>query len=218
MATKISLCMVVRNAENTLPPIFDYLGDFVDEKVIFDQDSDDKTKEVCSDYGCYYFKVTRKNLADIDRQTCYNIATGDMVLALDDDEMPDKRMVTFLRDVKQKGPEYDVYWFRFKNKVDGVDIYSVLGDDWHPRFWTRSDSKPPAIVWPKMAHTYPTINSKKVLFSDRGFVVHKRSFDRILKVHNDRIKAIDVGNQRIEQEFIRRVNQLLVSRGRKSKI
>lgn len=212
---KISLCMVIRNGEKTLPPIFKKLSPIVDEIVVVDQDSDDKTREVCEKFNVYYHKATRKNLADIDRNTCYNIATGDVVLALDDDEMPDKKMLSFLRKVKEQGLEHDVYWFKFRNTVDGVDIHSILGDDWHPRVWKRDDSKMQLIDWPVRAHTFPKINTHDQFFSTQGKVDHVRSLKKIRRVTEERAKAMDGGNIQIEQNFLARVEQLVSLRKRK---
>ena len=209
---KVSLCMVVRNAEKTLPPIFEATKGFVDEIVIMDQDSDDGTKKVCEEWDAYYHWTTRKGLADIDRQTIYNIATGDLVLALDDDELPDKKAMTFLHGIKKNGPQYDVYWWRFKNLVDGIDIHSILKDDWHPRVWVRSDEKPPVIAWPNKAHTYPNIPTYHQMFTNKGFIVHSRSLDKIRNVTNDRGRVIDPQNQELEKRFLVSVEKLVASK------
>lgn len=201
--------MVVRNGEKTLPQIFNAVKSVVDEICIMDQDSDDLTKKVCEEWGAYYHWSTRKNLADIDRQTIYNIATGDIVLALDDDEFPDKKCIQFINRVKRGDRRHDVYWFRFKNLVDGVDIHPVLGDDWHPRLWVRSDDRPPVIVWPHQAHTFPQINTPKQLFCTKGFIEHRRTLAKIRKVTEDRGKAIDPQNRERERQFLIAVEQLV---------
>ena len=205
---KLSLCMVVRNAEKTIPKIFKATRKVVDEIVIMDQDSDDGTENVCNDWGAYYHQTTRKGLADIDRQSVYNIATGDMVLALDDDELPDKRLLSYIQGIKQSGPKYDVYWFKFKNLVDSIDIHSILGDDWHPRLWVRSDNAPPVITWPHTAHTFPTIPTPHQIFSTKGMIEHRRSLAKIRRVTEDRSRAIDPENQQREAQFLAQVEQL----------
>lgn len=214
---KISLCMVVRNAGETLDSIFEATKDVVDELCIFDQDSDDDTKEICEKWGAYYHWTTRKNLADIDRQKCYNIATGDAVFVLDDDEMPDVKLLTYLARLKKEETlPFDVYWIKFKNLVDGVDIHSILGDDWHPRLWVRGDDRPPAIIWPEKAHTYPTINTHHVLFCMRGVIEHRRSLKKIRRVTQERAVAIDGGNREREMQFLFAVERLVAAkRGRK---
>jgi glycosyltransferase involved in cell wall biosynthesis len=206
--------MVVRNEEKRLPELFDKMKELVDEIVVFDQDSDDKTPEICEKYGAYYHWTTKKGLADIDRQDCYNIATGDIVLALDADEVPDKRLMQYIAKVKEEGPNYDLYWFKFKNLVNGVDIKEILGDDWHPRMWVRSDNREPVILWPQIAHTFPQIRTQNVLFCERGFVVHSRTWKKVKDVHAERGKVIDPENQQLESSFQSAVEDLLKKKGK----
>jgi len=201
--------MVVRNGEKTLSKVFRSVKRIVDEIVIMDQDSDDGTEKVCREWNAYYHKTTRKGLADIDRQAVYNIATGDLVLALDDDEAPDKKLIAYINGVKHTKLKYDVHWFRFKNMVDGVDIHSILGDDWHPRLWVRNDSAKPVIVWPKIAHTFPQINTHKQIFCTKGQIIHTRSLAKIRKVTQDRGRAIDPENQQREAQFLQRTEQFV---------
>jgi len=209
---KISLCMVVRDEEKNLPGVFRWAKGVVDEIVIMDQGSTDGTPAICRDWGVYYHRTTRKDLADVDRQDCYNLATGDYCLALDADELPDVRLTRYLKSLKNKDLEalYHVYWFPFLNLVDGVDIKPILGDDWHPRFWRIGDNiLPPVIVWPATAHTFPQINTAKVLFCNRGKIVHKRTLARIKRVHEERMKVIDPSNQQLEQNFLETLERFL---------
>jgi glycosyltransferase involved in cell wall biosynthesis len=212
---KLSLCMVVHNEAKALPKIFSKLSSVVDEIVIMDQGSTDNTQSVCEKSGAYYHRTTKKGLADIDRQECYNLANGDVVLALDADEMPDSKMINWIKDVKAKGLDYDVVWFRFKNLVDGVDIKSLLGDDWHPRLWKRSDQKMPVIVWPQKAHTFPSINTSNQLFCLSGMVDHVRTMEKCRRVFRERGQVIDPNNVQIETQFMAQLEQLIASQKRK---
>lgn len=211
--TKISLCMVVRNEGKRLPKLFGICKEFVSQIVVFDQDSDDNTVDVCREHNAYIHKTTRKSLADSDRQDCYNIATGDMVLALDGDEYPDTKLRNLLKGIKEGKPEYDVYWFKFLNLVNGVDIKEVLGDDWHPRLWVRNDTRPPVVIWPDKAHTFPQINTQNVIFWERGKIVHDRLFKNIKATHENRVKVIDPQNQDVERNFINAVSSILDRKG-----
>lgn len=204
---QISLCMVVRNEEKQLPDLFKLVRPVVDEIVIFDQSSDDDTGRICKEAGAKVITTSRKNLADIDRQDCYSFATKDYVLALDADERPDKGMMKFLHQIRSGTGKHGIYWFAFRNLVDGVDIKEILGEDWHPRLWMRMD--PPIIEWPQQAHTFPKFNTDSHLFCTRGKVDHLRTLDKIKRVQTERGQVIDPQNQMVEQEFGKRVEELL---------
>ena len=122
------------------------------------------------------------------------MATGGMVLALDWDELPDERLAAFILSEKQN-PIYDVYWIPFKNYVRHggrkADISNILGRDWHPRLWRNDQSKPPVIVWPKVAHTFPNINTHSWIFLERGHILHDRQLEQIRKTSEERRKVID---------------------------
>lgn len=217
--TTISLCMVVRNSEKTLPKIFKKLNGVVDEICICDQSSDDNTEKVCDEFGVdLFYSVTRKNLADVDRQDLYNFASKDMILALDDDELPNERLIKFLKEVKRTEPSHDIYWFGFENLVDGVNIDDILTPmdvvlkDPHPRFWVNK--QPPVIVWPQVAHTFPEFNTNSHLFCTRGKVIHNRTLAKIRRVTEDRGKVIDPRNQQVEQNFLRAVEEKLRLKGK----
>ena len=204
---KISLCMVVRNEAKQLPQLLKHVRPVIDEMVIFDQSSDDDTGRICTEAGAKVVTVSRKGLADIDRQDCYSYATCDYILALDADERPDKAMMKYLHAIREGGGRHAIYWFEFRNLVDGVDIKEVLKFDWHPRLWLRTD--PAVIDWPTTAHTFPKFNSQDHLFCTRGKVDHIRTLAKIKRVAAERGPVIDPQNQQLEVNFGKAVEELL---------
>lgn len=207
----LSLCLVLRNALPQLQKILNHTEDIVDEVVVFDQSSDDGTEDFCRGLpNCIYVKTSRKNLADLDRYDCYMMATGNIVLALDWDELPDERLMKYIAEQK-KQPEYEVWWIPFRNFVKHKnrkhDISNILGRDWHPRMWLNDQSRPPVIVWPKVAHTFPNINTPRWIFLERGHIIHERTLEQIKKTSEDRRKVIDPANQQKELNFIEAVER-----------
>lgn len=203
---KISLCMVVRNEAKVLPRLFKHVRPVVDELVVFDQSSDDDTGRICKEFGAtldrsMVIRTTRKNLADIDRQDCYNISTGNYVLALDADERPDDGVMKLIAEIRKDGGRNHIYWFSFRNLVDGIDIKEVLKEDWHPRLWVREEGRPPVLEWPTKAHTFPTFNTENQIFSTRGKIDHIRTLDKIKFVASERRQVIDPQNQQLEANF-----------------
>jgi glycosyltransferase involved in cell wall biosynthesis len=85
-APTLSLCMIVKNEESSLPRCLDSVRDVVDELVILDTGSADTTPEIAEAYGAvlHYFVWTDDFAAA--RNECLRYATGDWVLVLDADE------------------------------------------------------------------------------------------------------------------------------------
>jgi len=194
--------MVIRNEEKLLPSLLNYVKPITDEFMIFDQNSTDRTPQILADVGARVVRRTAKGIADIDRQDCYTLATSDLILALDADEKPDKRLMEYLKALKEMATlPYDVWWFFFRNIIDGVDVSEKMPDDWHPRLWTRADNKPPVTIWPGEAHTYPQIQSHRQLFCTAGKIDHVRTLAKIQKVHDERGPVIDPKNRQLEANW-----------------
>lgn len=58
MKNQVSLCMIVKNEEEYLPKCLKSIKDIVDEIIVVDTGSTDKTVEIAKSYGAkiYYFK------------------------------------------------------------------------------------------------------------------------------------------------------------------
>lgn len=83
----ISLCMIVKNEEDTLGKCLESVGDIVDEIIIVDTGSTDKTKEIAS-----YFTSNIYNFEWIDdfsaaRNYSFSKATKDYIFWLDADDV-----------------------------------------------------------------------------------------------------------------------------------
>jgi len=193
--------MVVHNEEKQLPSLLKFLKPIMDELMVFDQGSTDKTPRILADFNARVVRRTRKSLADFDRQDCYTLATGDLVLALDPDERPDKRLMKYIASLKEVDSPYEVWWIQFRNIVDGIDIEEVMPSDWHPRLWRRWDNRQPCIVWPGEAHTFPQINTQRQLFFSGGRINHIRTLEKIKAVHADRGPVVSPQNQQFETGF-----------------
>ncbi len=83
----LSLCMIVKNEENTLPDCLNSIRNIVDEIIIVDTGSTDRTKDIAKIYGAkiYDFKWTN----DFSEARNYSLskANCDWILILDADEI-----------------------------------------------------------------------------------------------------------------------------------
>ena len=83
----ISLCIIVRNEENTIGCCLDSVKGIPDEIVIVDTGSTDRTKEIVEKYADRIFDFTWIDDFAAARNLAFSQATMDYILWLDADDM-----------------------------------------------------------------------------------------------------------------------------------
>ena len=119
MAT-ISLCMIVKNEEKTLSRCLESVKDIVDEIIIVDTGSTDKTKEIALDYTNKVYDFKWCNDFSKARNKSFEYATKDFILWLDaDDIISQDNVLKFLK-LKET----------LNENIDSVNmIYSLSRDE-----------------------------------------------------------------------------------------
>ncbi len=95
----LSLCMIVKNEEIFLPQCLDSVKDYVDELIIVDTGSTDKTVEIAERYNAKVFHHPWENSFSKARNYSIKYATCDWILILDADEEIEKEDARKLREV-----------------------------------------------------------------------------------------------------------------------
>lgn len=85
-APKISLCMIVKNEEACLARCLDSVKDCVDEMIIVDTGSTDKTVAIAEHYGAKIYHHPWENDFSKHRNQSLSYATGDWIFQMDADE------------------------------------------------------------------------------------------------------------------------------------
>ncbi len=83
----LSLCMIVKNEEATLPRTLASAKDVVDEMVVLDTGSGDRTCEIAREFGARVYHFEWRDDFAAARNECLKYATGDWILVLDADEV-----------------------------------------------------------------------------------------------------------------------------------
>jgi cellulose synthase/poly-beta-1,6-N-acetylglucosamine synthase-like glycosyltransferase len=86
----VSLTMIVRNGEAGLGACLDSVGDLVDEMVVVDTGSTDRTKEIALEHGARVVDFTWEDSFAAARNESLRHATGKWILWLDADERLDE--------------------------------------------------------------------------------------------------------------------------------
>lgn len=87
MSALLSLCMIVRNEESLLPACLESLKGFVDEIVLVDTGSTDRTAEIAMEYGARVYHHPWENDFSRHRNQSISYATGEWILIMDADEV-----------------------------------------------------------------------------------------------------------------------------------
>lgn len=115
----VSLCMIVKNEQSTLERCLSSVADLVDEIVIVDTGSTDRTKELAAGFGARLFDFEWVHDFSRARNYAFSQAAQDYILWLDADDvlLPDDR--ERLRSLISAMPAH----------VDAVSMHYVLGKD-----------------------------------------------------------------------------------------
>jgi glycosyltransferase involved in cell wall biosynthesis len=87
MPARVSLCLIAKNEETNLPACLPSVAGLVDEMIVVDTGSTDRTKEVAAQLGARVFDFTWVDSFAAARNESLRHATGDWILWLDGDEL-----------------------------------------------------------------------------------------------------------------------------------
>lgn len=121
----ISLCMIVRDEEDNLPRCLDSVKDLLDEIIIVDTGSKDKTVEIAKSYGAkvYYFEWCDDFSAA--RNEALKYATKEWIFVMDADEYIDEENKSKIKNLLQS-PAYDAYCINTKNWISQhIPVWTV---------------------------------------------------------------------------------------------
>jgi glycosyltransferase involved in cell wall biosynthesis len=132
---KLSLSMIVKNEERFLPGCLESVKDLVDEMVIVDTGSTDRTKEIARNFGAKIFDFEWQDDFSLARNESLRRTKGDWVLYLDADERIDKSYHDKIRKLISVG-KADAFLLNLKSKIgtkDGAQYHLVS----YPRLFRK---------------------------------------------------------------------------------
>ncbi len=103
----LSLCMIVKNEEHFLPKCLSSVQDVVDEIIIVDTGSEDKTVEIAESFGAKVYHHPWEGDFSKARNQSLQYATSDWILVIDADEELDPNDKILLKNAL-KSDSYDV--------------------------------------------------------------------------------------------------------------
>ena len=124
----LSLCMIVKNEEALLPTCLESVKDHVDEIVIVDTGSTDRTVEVATKYNAKIYHHPWENSFSKARNYSLKYATCDWILILDADEEISGNDAPRLKSLIRESSA-DLIYLQVLDKTTEGKIVSVLNSE-----------------------------------------------------------------------------------------
>ncbi len=175
---RISLCMIVRDEEAVLARCLAAARPFVDEIVVVDTGSTDRTVAIAEEHGAVVLHHAWSDSFAEARNVGVAAATGDWILWLDADEVLVAQDGPRLRDLTRRSWR-EAFLVTITNYVGGADTGLAVAHDAQRLFRARPDRRFEGRIHEGIAHSLPTdaperCESAGVRVEHYGYLLHIR--------------------------------------------
>ncbi len=192
---RISLCMIVRNEADIIERCLQNIGTLVDEIIIVDTGSTDRTVDVCKSYGANIYKFNWKNDFSSARNESLAHASGEWILVLDaDDELPVESHLHIRRLVNEE--PYDAFFFTTKNLVGDAQHPTILNYAQLRLFRSNLNFRYSGAIH----ELIPKVTSVKYKVVPSIFVIHRGYLDTMVQHHKKIYRNLSI----LDTELMRR--------------
>ena len=139
MSNKISLCMIVKNEEKYLPRCLNSIKDIVDEIIIVDTGSIDKTVEIAENFVAKVYHYKWNNSFSEARNESLKYANNDWILIMDaDDEFCNEDKEKFKELLNDTMDKTSVYFFETLNYCGSTVDSNNISVNLNPRVFKNN--------------------------------------------------------------------------------
>lgn len=184
MAT-ISLCMIVKNEERVLERCLECIKDLMDEIIIVDTGSTDRTKEIAYKYTDKVYDYQWQDDFAAARNFSFSKATKEYIYVADADEIIDEenqRRFALLKEAML--PEVEIVQMKYTNQLEQGSVYN-FDCEYRGKLYKRLRT----FQWIDPIHE--TVNLEPVVFDSDVEIIHKplekhdrRDFENFEKLIN----------------------------------
>jgi Glycosyltransferases involved in cell wall biogenesis len=168
----LSLCMIVKNEEKVLQRCLDSVQGLVDEIIVVDTGSQDRTKEIASSYTDRVYDFEWINDFSAAKNAAIRRATSQWILVLDADEYVGKEqheelrsLLTGLDPTKPLGLIVPIYNFTETNSTKFVESSAL-----------RVFLNHPDICFERPIHEQVTYQSKELPYANYPFIIYHTGY------------------------------------------
>jgi glycosyltransferase involved in cell wall biosynthesis len=197
----ISACLITKNEEDALARSLEMISAYVDEIVVVDGQSEDKTVEVAEKFGAVVIRRRFSGSFAIERNSGIERAENEWVFILDPDETLEPELLRMLRDLTSS-KKYDAYSFLRDDVLpDGTVLETPCG---HPEIHVRL-AKRDRLRYYGAIHEKAVVNGRirfvpEVIYHHRGYfedypTEKKERFDAIGKNASEDLKGLNISSR-----------------------
>ena len=145
---EISCCMIVKNEEKILPRCLDSLAGLMEEIIIVDTGSTDRTKEIAARYTDKIYDFEWIDDFSAARNFAFEKATKDYIYSADADEVLNEENRRRFRELKEALlPEIDIVQMKYGNQLSFGTAYN-FDEEYRPKLFKRLRK----FIWTEPVH------------------------------------------------------------------
>ncbi|MDB5387171.1 MAG: glycosyl transferase family 2, partial [Planctomycetaceae bacterium] len=122
---RLSVCMIVRDNENTIRPCLESIRPWVDEIVVVDTGSKDRTPSICEEYGARLFHWAWRDDFSAARNVSFRHARGEWIFWMDSDDTIPANCGKQLRALADGQHPEEILGYVIQVHCPGVDPHDV---------------------------------------------------------------------------------------------
>ena len=174
---QISLCMIVKNEEAVLARCLDSIKDLMDEIIIVDTGSTDRTKEIAAGYTDQIYDFAWVDDFAAARNFAFSKASMPYIYTADADEVvSEENRQRFLRLKEVLLPEIDIVQMKYGNQLEHGTAYNY-DEEYRPKLFKRLRD----FVWIEPVHEMvrldPVVYDSDIVIDHKPHEKHsKRDF------------------------------------------
>ena len=204
----ITLCMIVKNEEKVLKRCLESIRDLMDEIVIVDTGSTDRTKEIAAKYTDQIYDFEWVNDFSAARNFAFSRATCDYIYSADADEVVDEENREKFRLLKETLlPEIEIVQMYYGNQLSNGTVYN-FDRELRPKLFKRQRS----FQWIEPVHE--TVRLLPVVFDSEIEITHlpeNNHSGRDIRIFE---RMIQRGEELSERLFTMYAKEILISGSR----
>ena len=162
----ISLCMIVKNEEKVLARCLDSVADLMDEIVIVDTGSTDRTKEIAARYTDHIYDFEWVDDFSAARNFAFSKAHMDYIYSADADEVLNEENRDKFRIMKDNLlPEIEIVQMKYGNQLQFGTVYNY-DEEYRPKLFKRQRE----FVWQEPIHE--SVRLQPVIYDSDIVITH----------------------------------------------